>query len=603
VPPSFSSSRGRERDVERDDDQEVPVLVAPHRPFRWLTPCCETDRVDSLIAAHGLHPVAAKVLAARGWQSGRDLDSFINPKLSATHDPFLLRDMSAATDRLVRAVREREPILVYGDYDVDGATATSLLVGLFRFLKVPVDFYIPDRLKEGYGIKIDALEAASRRFRLIVTVDTGTTCLKELDWAKRHGIDIVVTDHHTPSATLPQAVALVNPNRCDCTYPDKHLAGVGVAFKLAHALLKAVDCDRDQARKFLGDQLDLVAVGTVCDMVPLVGENRPYVRQGLKLLERPARVGLAALKMVSGFEYDHAMTPREIGFGLGPRLNAAGRTSNARMAVELLLEKDEAAAHAIAEKLDSCNDERRRLERTLLQETGKQMLDQCDVANQKVLVCGGRGWHVGIVGIVASRLLDMYCRPAIVCAIDENGVAKGSGRSIEGFNLHAALSECRDLLIEFGGHMHAAGVRLKADNLCALRERLNECAKNSLKEEDLTPALRIDAKVDLDECTLDAVRALEDLAPYGHDHKTPTLMLSGVSVEGAPRIVGRNHLKLRIRRGTSAPVDVIGFGQAHHLKMLTEGARHIDLCGLPTMNHFRGLNSLQFEMRDLRPAM
>lgn len=576
---------------------------APPKNYRWVLaePPGPFDTA-AIEQQSGVHPVVARVLGARGWSAGSDLGDFLDPLLKRTHDPFLMKGMKEATERLLRAIHEREPVVIYGDYDVDGSSATALLVRLFRFLNVPVQWYVPSRLLEGYGLHINAMMELSRCFRLIVTVDTGITAVKEAEWARSHGIDLIISDHHRPGDQLPSAVAIVNPNQPDCPYPDKSLAGVGVAFKLAHGVLKALNRDPDAAREFLRQQLDLVAMGTICDLMPLVGENRALVRYGLQQLQEARRPGLKALKVVCGFEHDKPLMTHHLGYGLGPRLNAAGRTANPSVAVELLVTEDELRAFELAEELEKLNDERRRIERRIVDEVLLKILEDCDIENDRVIVCGGSGWHLGVIGIVASRILDRYHRPTIICAIEED-VAQGSGRSIESFDLHSALGACEHHLTQFGGHAHAAGVRLPAGNLRLLREALNHVAGERLHPDDMIPKLHLDALIEPHEVTPEVVQGLDALAPHGHGNKPPLFLMQGMALEGPPRTVGTNHLKLHVRRDCgSRPIEVIGFNLGHYMPLLAGGVERVDLAGIPRINEFRNIRTMQFEIRDLRPT-
>jgi len=579
----------------------VPVQ-APPKIYRWdLTPAAPEVETSAIARKYGISPLVSRVLAARGWSAGEVLDDFLDPLLSKTHDPFLMLGMREAVDRLIRAVESREPLLVYGDYDVDGSTATALLVNLFRHLRVPVEWYVPCRLNEGYGLHTAPLEKFMKAFRLVVTVDTGITAVREADWARRNGLELIITDHHRPGDTLPHARALVNPNQPGCTYPNKNLAGVGVAFKLAHALLKGLGRDPEDARTFLRDQLDLVALGTICDLVPLVGENRAFVRYGLRVLHEGKRPGFRALKSICGFESEKPITTHNIGFGLGPRLNAAGRTANPRQAVDILVATDEAEAFHVAEELEKLNDERRKIERRIVDEVLEKIAIDCDVANDRVIVCAGTGWHLGVIGIVASRILDRFHRPTIICAI-ESGLAQGSGRSIEAFDLHSALGSCEAHLIQFGGHAHAAGVRLDANNIPALRRDINLLADAQLCAEDMIPKLYLDAVIEPGEVNEATVASLERLAPFGHKNKAPVFLMERMLVEGPPRIVGSNHLKLVVRRPGERPIETIGFGLGHHFPAVANAGPGtlIDLAGFPSINDFRGHRMVQFELRDLR---
>lgn len=564
--------------------------------MRWeLQP--EAEGARSLAAALGCHPLVAQVLWRRGVQSPEDAERFLRPTLADLPDPGLLAGIGPAVERIVRALELGEKITAYGDYDVDGVTSTTLLVSFLRSCGADVDYYVPHRLAEGYGLNLEAVASlAARGTRLLVTLDCGVTAVAEIDEAVRLGVEVVVVDHHTTPPELPRAVAILNPWQPGCRYPTRHLCAVGVTFLLCAALRRAL---RDRgwfARRRepnLKSYLDLVAIGTVADVVPLTQANRLLVRVGLEVLARSPRPGVRALKRVAGLEVEGPITAGQIGFRLGPRINAAGRLDDAGRAVELMLCEDAAMADALAGELDAANAERQALERAIADEALAQALSRDDA---KGLVLWGEGWHPGVVGIVASRIVEKVHKPAVVIGIDpETGVGKGSGRSIEAFHLYDALHGCSRFLARFGGHKHAAGVTIERAQLPAFAEAFERHAAAHLRDEDLVPRCRIDGVLGANEIVSSLCESLDALAPFGAGNPEPVFSLRGVRARG--RVVGQKHLKLTL---PDAPlVDAIGFGLGERLPELQD---RVDLAFTMGFDEYRGERRLQLKLRTLRPA-
>ncbi|MCC6547443.1 single-stranded-DNA-specific exonuclease RecJ [Candidatus Sumerlaeota bacterium] len=541
----------------------------------------------------------ARLLTARGWQADRlTAENFLTPMLKHLRSPFDLLDMDAAVDRTHEALRTGQRICVYGDYDVDGVTSTALMVGVLKFLGVEPSVVIPHRINDGYGMNVSRVEQiAAEGCQLIITVDTGISAVAEIRRARELGIDVVVTDHHLAVGELPMAAALVNPNRSDGLYEPTRLCGVGVAFKFAHALLKKSSVEEAEAKKFLLAQLDLVALGTVADVVPLTGENRVLVRHGLEAILGTRRPGLRALLEMSRFNQQN-VTPELIGFGLGPRLNAAGRTNDPTLAFRLLMTTDAAEASMLARRLDELNTERREIESDILDASVRQADDFLQRSETFALVIGGQGWHLGVVGIVAGRLTERYDVPAIVLACDSDH-AKGSARSVPGFDIHEALIACGEHLLSYGGHSAAAGLKLKTNALPKFREAVNSYAQDLLRNMDRTRTIHVDAEVDPGEVTWSLYGDLQKLQPHGEGNPEPLFLMRSVESATQPRIVGRNHLKMRLRVGGTA-FDAIGFSLGH-LKPTFESGR-TDILFRPRENHFNGMSSLELELVDGRPA-
>ncbi|MFS8665911.1 MAG: single-stranded-DNA-specific exonuclease RecJ, partial [Limnochordales bacterium] len=559
-----------------------------------MSPAPDEAVVEGLMREAGVSRVAARLLAARGFTDPAAVRAFLRSDPSALHDPWALPDMAPAVERLAQAISLGEPVAIYGDYDVDGQTSVALLVRALAGLGLPVQWYIPERQSEGYGLHRDAVERlAAQGVRLLVTVDCGTPSVAEVARARELGMDVIITDHHEPGAVLPAAAAVINPKRADSQYPFRELAGVGVAYKLLVALGQRL------GRPLVGDDgLGLVALGTVADVCPLVDENRILVRAGLQQMQREPSVGLAALARVAGLDH-RRMTAAHVAFGLAPRLNAAGRVRHARLGVELLLTEDPARAEAVAGTLNEANRERQQMEADILAAAIEQV-EREDLLADWVLVVAGEGWHPGVIGIVAARLVERFARPAVVVALD-GPEGKGSARSIVGFDLFWALSRCAHLLLRYGGHALAAGLTVSREQLPALRAGLNAVAAQVLGPADLLPRVRIDLQVDLGQVDEGLVRELEALAPFGAGNPTPVLAARGVRVLGA-RTVGADgqHLKLSLRCPATGQVqEAIAFGAGHLLDLAAPGSQ-LDVAFTPQLNEGFGKTRVDLLVRSLR---
>jgi single-stranded-DNA-specific exonuclease len=581
---------------------ESRCAMTQAKACRWDFLPDDFDLAAALQRSRGLNPAIARVIANRGYaHDAGNFEGYLNPLLSSLHDPSLLRDMDAAVDRIMRAIRDREQITIYGDYDTDGATSTALLYKMFSFLSARANFYIPHRIEEGYGLNIGAVNAlAASGTRLIVTVDNGITAAGPVAHAGSLGVDIIITDHHQPASgeSLPAACAVVNPNRRDCPYPNKHLTGVGVAFKLCHAVLRAMRVPRSQATPFLRSLLDLVAIGTIADVAPLVGENRVLVKHGLEVLMNTRNPGLIGIKRALELE-GARMTAQRIGFQIAPRLNAAGRTDHAAISVQLLTATDPNAAFEMASLLDRLNRDRRTMEGAILKACQQQIREELDLDENLVIVVSGRDWHLGVIGIVASKIVEMHHRPVIV--ISENGeIGKGSARSIKGFNIHDALEACREHLIAFGGHPFAAGLQVKPARIPALRQAVNDYARSIMHEENLVPSLVIDTVVEPRETGETLLRDLRVLEPHGPANPLPVMAMASLRLAEKPRIVGANHLKFCLRSDNTF-FDAIGFGLGHFLPVLDANLQEpVEVAFVPTVNDYYCEERLQLDVKDIR---
>ncbi len=512
---------------------------------RWLFPDSDTRSAEELASALRVGPLLARVLAHRGFSDPSAARRFLEPRLADLHDPFALRDMSAGTERLCRAARNREKILIYGDYDVDGTTSVVLLTKAIELAGGVANYHVPHRLKDGYGMRSEVVEAAAGNgVTLIISVDTGIRAAEVVRRAAGLGIDVIVTDHHLPEAELPPALAVLNPNRPDCTYPEKDLCGAAVAFKLAQAFLSRMGMPPARIERISESFLKMVAIATVADVVPLTGENRVMVKHGLDGLRDVRNPGLRALLDVAGFTGSRVPTARQVAFQIAPRLNAAGRMDTAEAVIELFLTGDPDRARTLARQLHDQNAERQQVEAEIVEVCERMEVDPAAAA----LVYFAEEWHRGVLGIVASRLVERLHRPVFVLSRNpEDGLAQGSGRSIPAFHLLDALEAMPGLFVRFGGHSHAAGVTLEPERIEEFRSRFNAVAAARLAPEDLMRRVEIDAVVDLREIDERAVTEVFTLAPFGHGNPPPLFAARDAEIAGPPAPWHDKHLRVMVR--------------------------------------------------------
>src|SRR6266853_5417074 len=575
---------------------------------RWSFSTPDPALVETLCAEAKVSPIVARLLALRGITAA-NAANFLSPSLDHLHSPYLMRGMTAAVDRLRAAIARKENILIYGDYDVDGTSAVVILKTAIELCGGVSDFHVPHRIKEGYGIKDDVIErAAAAGVKLVISVDTGIRAFQAAETARRVGIDLIVTDHHLPEAHegVPNALAVLNPNQQGCDYPCKELCGAGVAFKIAQALFAKFKDQTDQAR-LIPSFLKMVAIATIADAVPLVGENRTIARLGLEGLRRPVNGGLKALMEVSGLTGERAIAAGDVGFRLGPRINAAGRMDIARDVIELFTCKDPARCKEIAEKLNQLNLERQAEEQRIVAEIDAQLAAEPDLTGKYCMVFDGDGWHRGVVGIVASRVEEKTGRPALVIA-KEGEEAHGSGRSISAFHLLEALESCHDLFTRFGGHAHAVGFAMPSKDVPILKQRLNVYAQTKLRPEDLVPQLMIDAEIPLSSVTPELFANLGRLEPFGHGNPEPVFSSSGVSLLLPSRILKDKHIKLRVNQKlpdarASFNYEAVGWRMAERLQSesLQPGDR-LDVAFTVGMNSHPDFGGLELTLEDFRKA-
>ncbi len=561
-------------------------------PIWDVVPVPDSSSVRNLSEALELPPAIVKILLNRGFDSPEAVEKFLNPQLSDLQDPFLLHGMDIAMERVTKALLANERIVIYGDYDVDGITATSLLYIIFNKLGAQVDYFLPNRLVEGYGLSVDGInEVRKHGVELIITVDTGINAIDEVAYANSHGIDVIITDHHEPREILPEAVAIINPKQEQCQF-NEELSGVGVAFKFAQAVHKALG----QSETELYEHLDLVALGTAADIVPLVGENRVLTRFGIPQISRTTKPGLKSLTFVSGLMGKDISTGQVV-FVLAPRINAIGRLGDAKEAIRLLSTRDEVVAQEIARKLDDDNRKRKRIDEDTLNEALAQLEEIADLENDRAIVLAGEGWHLGVIGIVASRIVERYHLPTVMISIND-GEGKGSARSIPGFHLCEALNKCEDLLVQYGGHKYAAGLSIEAKNIAEFRKKFIEVSNSELSDEDIQPKLKIDMEIELSEVTDRFMEILEKFAPFGPQNMRPVFLTRNCEVAGRPNVVGNNHLRLRVRKG-SVSIDVIGFGFGDMLGQISTGSL-IDLVYTVEYNTYNNVTRVQLRIKDIK---
>jgi len=535
----------------------------------------------------------AQALINRGITDEKAANKFLRAGSDCIADPYLLKDMRIAVARIAQAIEDQQVITVYGDYDVDGITACVIVYKTLTRLGANAQFYIPDRQSEGYGLNAAALASLIEGgTKLVITVDCGISALKEISDVKGQ-LDIIVTDHHQPPEQLPVALAIINPKQPECPYPEKNLAGVGVAFKLCQALWQHYDCVDNQF-----DYLDIVAVGTIADIVPLTGENRVLVKLGLERLKTSDNIGLQALLSVCGLT-GKPVNSGSVGFVIAPRLNAAGRVSQATVAVELLLTDNADRARQLAMLLDAENAARQAIEKTILSKAEEQ-LAAIDISAVNVLVLAGQEWHSGVIGIVASRLVDKYYKPVVMISV-QDGYGKGSCRSIPAFDIYAALTQCSDLLIQFGGHRQAAGLTIAAQHIPLLCQRLQAIAAVSLSEADYIPVLNIDSLLPLSEINAAFVEQLSCLEPYGFGNPSPVFVCKDVEL-AEKRSIGQQSRHLKLTLKNSAVSDVIAWNMGELTDSLTCN-HNIDLVFVPKYNEWQGLKKLQLSAYDVRQSI
>jgi single-stranded-DNA-specific exonuclease len=564
-----------------------------HVKKKWVAYDKSYEMADELKNRFNISELVARSIINRGIDTLEEAESFLNPDISYLHDPFLLKDMDKAVDRMLHALEENEKICIYGDYDVDGVTSTSLCINILRQLDADVMYYIPVRADEGYGLNEEAVEyIAEQGVNLIVTVDCGIRSVDVVEKVKQLRMDIIITDHHECGETLPDAFAVVNPHRPDNDYPFKELAGVGVAFKLMQAVTESIGYE-DQ----INEVLEIAAIGTIADVVPLLGENRILVKHGLNKIADTKYIGLRALLDVSGLK-DKPISAYNIAFMIAPRINAAGRLADAARCVELLITEDEALAYEIAEELEQENKERQRVEAEILEKAVAKLEEGYDFENSRVIVLDGEGWHAGVIGIVASRIVEQYSQPTVLIAT-EDGIGKGSARSMSGFNIYEAMCRCSDIFEKFGGHEMAAGLTINAEKIDEFRKRINEVAEDMLQGKQLQPEINVDYKLEQTDINLDIARQLKMLEPFGMCNPNPNFVYRNLQVLDR-RLVGASskHLSLTLYDGSNS-IKGIAFNMGNMYNILSSGKKIDIICSMD-INLWNNNENVQLVIKDIK---
>lgn len=562
---------------------------------RWIfNKEVDEDQVINLTAELNINPTIAKILVQRGITTFEQSKRFFRPSLDQLHDPFLMRDMHKAIERIKEAVAKNEKILIYGDYDVDGTTSVALVYGFLRNFYDHLAFYIPDRYKEGYGISQAGIDWADEHgINLIITLDCGIKAVEMTDYANAKNIDMIICDHHLPGVKLPNARAILDPKIEGCAYPFKELSGCGVGFKLLQAICEAFDYDPD----LLYNYLDLVAVSIAADIVPITGENRVLAFHGIKKLNEQPCLGLEALIKLGGIR--NQITISSIVFGIGPRINASGRMAHANTAVDLLLADNYKTIESLAEKLDVKNDERRNFDSSITQEAIEMIEAEDPDKKNKTTVLFKEDWHKGVIGIVASRCIDKYYRPTIIMT-KSNGKATGSARSVDGFDIYEAISACSDLLDQYGGHMYAAGLTMDLDKVDAFKEKFEEIVSDKISDEQLIPLIKIDSELELQQIDFNFYNVLAQMAPFGPGNMQPVFISHQLHVSGRPRILKEQHLKFYVKQSDQEKtMEAIGFGQAEYYDLIASGMR-FSMAYYLEENNYLGNKTLQLRVKDIR---
>ena len=559
---------------------------------KWQVYQVENDEVEKLQEKYKINKLLATILVNRGITEEEQIEKFLKPKRSDFYNPYGMPDMNIAVERIMKAIENKEKTIIYGDYDVDGITSVTVLKSFLEERGLHVGVYIPNRLEEGYGLNKKAVEyIADQKYNLMITVDCGISAVEEVEYANQLGIETIVTDHHEPGNELPNALAVVDAKRKDNQYQCRNLAGVGVVFKLIQAIGIKMGLEEKEYLKYL----DIVGIGTISDIVPLTDENRVIVKLGLKLVEQTRNLGLKSILQVSGYNKIDSVT---ISFGIAPRINACGRMGHQEEALKLFLSKDINDVSELTQKLNEYNKTRQEIEKRIFEDATIQIEKQ-GIANKNTIVLMGENWHHGVIGIVASKITEMYFKPSILLC-EEDDCGKGSGRSIPGFDLYEALTECKESIDKFGGHAMAVGINVKKDKLEEFKERLEQIAKDKNIEE-IVPILKIDAQISLDEINKEMVNSLKELEPFGEENKNPLFVFKNLKIDSIRALSEGKHLKLTLKDNKNI-VNAIGFNLGEFANEYKIGDK-IDVVGNLEINSFNGVDNIQINIKDLMKSI
>ena len=550
------------------------------------------EKIEELKQKYNINQLLATILVNRGIIEQEKLKIFLNPTRKDFHNPFLMPDMEKAVDRIMKAIEKNEKIIIYGDYDADGITSITVLKSFFKDLGIDVDYYIPNRLCEGYGLNKTAVEEiANNRYNLMITVDCGITAIEEVELAKIKNIDTIVTDHHEVADELPKAIAVIDAKRKDSIYPCRDLAGVGVVFKLIQALAIKLGLKEESYLKYL----DIVCVGTISDIVPLKDENRVIAKLGLLLINQTKNIGLKSILLSAGYKNIDSMA---ISFGVAPRINACGRMGHAEKALELLLCKNINDANRLTNELNEFNKIRQETEKSIFEEAVLKIENE-NLNNKNTIVVAGENWHHGVIGIVASKITEMYFKPSILLCYEDN-IAKGSGRSITGFDLHDALMKCADIIDKFGGHSMAIGITIKKENVQKFYDKIEKIASD-MKVDEIIPIIQIDSKISLNNIDKEMVASLKQLEPFGEGNKTPIFAIKNLKIDSIRALSEGKHLKLTLRENNTM-INAIGFNMGNLVQEYKIGDK-IDVAGVLEINTFNGVDSIQINLKDIMKSI
>ncbi len=560
---------------------------------KWEINKPDEIKVKELQTKYNINKLLAIILVNRGITTGEQIKLFLNPTRKDFYNPKLMPDMEKAVKRIEKAIKNKEKVMIYGDYDVDGITSVTVLKSFLKERGLQVDEYIPNRLDEGYGLNKPAVEKiAMQKYDLMITVDCGISAIEEVKYANSLGLEVIITDHHEPGEILPEAIAVVDTKRKDNIYPFRNLAGVGVVFKLIQAISQSLNLEEKEYLKYL----DIVSVGTISDIVPLVDENRVIVKLGLKLVEQTRNLGLKKILEISGYKKVDSTT---ISFGIAPRINACGRMGHQEEALELFLSNDEEKVNKLAENLNEYNKQRQEKEKQIYNEAlEKIQKDSLDKNN--IMVIDGENWHHGVIGIVASKITEIYFKPSILLCFDKKE-GKGSGRSIPGFDLHEALTRCNNYLEKFGGHSMAIGLSIAKDNLEPLRNELNKIAEE--KEIDkIVPILKIDSQIDLEDINKEVVESLNKLEPFGEENKMPLFVFKRLKIESIRALSEGKHIKLTFKQANRNIINAMGFNLGYFTNDFKIGDK-VDIVGTLEVNKFNGEENIQILLKDMMKSI
>ena len=560
---------------------------------KWEINKADEEQVKEIENKYQINSLLAQILVNRGITNEKEIIQFLKPTRNDFYDPYLMPDMEKAVQRILKAIETGEKVLIYGDYDVDGITSVTVLKSFLEERGLKVDEYIPNRLDEGYGLNKKAVEKiAAEKYTLMITVDCGISAIEEVEYANSLGIEVIITDHHEPGETLPEAVAVVDSKRKDNGYPFRNLAGVGVVFKLIQAIGQKLQLDEKEYLKYL----DIVCIGTISDIVPLVDENRVIVKLGLMLVEQTKNIGLKTILLASGYPKVDSTT---ISFGIAPRINACGRMGHQEDALKLFLSKDQEEVTKLAEKLNEYNRLRQDKEKQIFLEA-LDKIKKDEIENKSVMIIDGENWHHGVIGIVASKITEMYFKPSILLCF-EGDEGKGSGRSIPGFDLHEALTKCESNLERFGGHSMAIGLSVKRDNIENLRKQLEEIAKEK-QIDKIVSILKIDAIVDLNNINKEIVESLKQLEPFGEENKVPLFVFRNLKIDSIRALSEGKHIKLTLRQDNKNLINAVGFNLGELSNEYRIGDK-VDVVGSLEINKFNGEENIQILLKDMMKSI